>query len=290
MANFIPEIWSAALIANLRRDLVARSIATTQYEGEIRQQGDTVHIQRPVGLAATPYVPGVPVTYQVPASTTQALLIDQANESSFTVPDIAQVQGNVDRVAVFAAEASAALAESADAFVLGLAADAALDANEVELDLSDADPTAWDSVYRSMVMAGEMLDAGSVPRSGRFVVASPRLYAALQMDPTFLRATEIGDTVRLNGALGEIAGFQILRSANHPTRVVDGVVSDGSEDLVLFGHVNSIAYADQITNMEALRSPTSFADLVRMLHVFGSRILTPERLGRFAVKTVAEVD
>lgn len=284
ISNFVQEVWSAATIANLRKSLVARSVATTRWEGEIRNQGDTVRIQRPAALTAGAY--SGTVSYQVPTSGTQSLLIDQANYSAFTVTDIDKVQANVELVSMYTQESAYSLAALADKYVMDLVTAAGLNDREVTLDLSSADPDDWTDVYASMVQAGEFLDVADAPREGRFVVASPRLYAAMLQDDSFVRATDFGDAVRVRGAVGEINGFQVVRSNNVNKRVIAGSVA-GSADRLFYGVTNAIAYADQITEMEAMRAETAFSDLVRVLHVYGARIVQPELLGRLDVTTLA---
>ena len=44
VTSFIPEIWNARLLNALRADLVYTNLFNRNYEGEIRQAGDTVHI------------------------------------------------------------------------------------------------------------------------------------------------------------------------------------------------------------------------------------------------------
>jgi len=43
--TFIPEIWSGKLIEKFYSATVLASIANTDYEGEIKSQGDKVHIR-----------------------------------------------------------------------------------------------------------------------------------------------------------------------------------------------------------------------------------------------------
>ena len=44
VTNFIPEIWSARLLHNLDKAHVAVNLVNRNYEGEIRDKGDTVTI------------------------------------------------------------------------------------------------------------------------------------------------------------------------------------------------------------------------------------------------------
>ena len=44
VTSFIPEVWNARLLNALRADLVYTNLFNRNYEGDIRQAGDTVHI------------------------------------------------------------------------------------------------------------------------------------------------------------------------------------------------------------------------------------------------------
>ncbi|MGM8224806.1 P22 coat protein - protein 5 domain protein, partial (plasmid) [Clostridium perfringens] len=44
--NFIPQIWSARLLANLDKNLVYANAVNRDYEGEIKKFGDTVKINQ----------------------------------------------------------------------------------------------------------------------------------------------------------------------------------------------------------------------------------------------------
>ena len=44
LTTFIPELWAARLLANLEEAHVATAFVNRDYEGEIKQQGDTVRV------------------------------------------------------------------------------------------------------------------------------------------------------------------------------------------------------------------------------------------------------
>ena len=44
ISSFIPKVWSARLQENFHKALVFGSLCSRNYEGEISQWGDTVHI------------------------------------------------------------------------------------------------------------------------------------------------------------------------------------------------------------------------------------------------------
>ena len=96
--NFIPELWSARLLQNLDKTFVYPQCVNRDYENEIRNLGDTVHIQKFGDIQVADYTKatGVGATKDTGAGSTVALVIDQAKYFNFKVEDIEAVQANVN--------------------------------------------------------------------------------------------------------------------------------------------------------------------------------------------------
>src|SRR3954470_21488067 len=75
--TFIPEIWSGKLIEKFYASTVLAAISNTDYEGEIRNQGDTVHIRTKPTNTIRPYLVGGQLSVDRPASNIVDLKIDQ---------------------------------------------------------------------------------------------------------------------------------------------------------------------------------------------------------------------
>jgi len=273
LQNFIPTIWSARLLANLDKRLVFAQLTNRNYEGEIRQAGDTVKINKLSNLTVSDYTGSI--TYETPQSTQVTLTVDQQKYVAYKVDDVIAVQANVDLVDAYQARAAYALADAVDQYIASLYTGAG--AGTVSLDLTN-NP----DVYGAFVEARKLLNKKNVPTEGRWVVVSPELEAALLNDPKFVQATDQGDQVRRTGEIGSIAGFTVYVSNN----VVE--VTDSNTGYVyhkaVFGTNDAIAYAQQITKTEALRDPNSFTDLVRSLLVFGAAVIEPDALGVMDVR------
>jgi len=41
-------------------------------------------------------------------------------------------------------------------------------------------------------------------------------------------------------------------------------------------HASMVAFVNQLDNLESLRNPTKFADIVRGLNVYGAKVVKPE--------------
>jgi hypothetical protein len=132
--------------------------------------------------------------------------------------------------------------------------------------------TPTDAYDKILVPLSVKLDEADVPTEGRWLIAPPWLHGRLLLDGRFVKANEAGTTMGLrNGQVGDAAGFTIYKSNNT-------VNTTGDDYAVMAGTAQAISYAEQISTVEALRPQTSFADAVKGLHLWGSKVIRPECL------------
>lgn len=267
LTNFIPTIWSARLLANLDKALVYGNLVDRSYEGEVRF-GNTLKLNRPDNITVGDY--SGTVTYQSPTSTQRTLTINQQKYFAFKVDDISRVQANVDLVDAYSQRAAYALADAVDQYIASLYT--AAGAGTATLDITAATP----KVYEAFVELGRLLDEQNVPRQGRWVVVSPKVYAALLKDTNFVRATETGQQMLLTGAVGQVAGFSVFISNNVP------VVTN--QHKCLAGINTAIVFAGNVQEVESIRLQNEFATGVRGLYVFGAVVAEPNALAVLDVK------
>lgn len=96
--NFIPTVWSARLLANLDKNLVALQFVNRDYEGEISAYGDTVKINQLGDITIKDYTGADIDDPEELDSTQQILAIDKAKYFNFAVKDIDKAQSNVNLV------------------------------------------------------------------------------------------------------------------------------------------------------------------------------------------------
>ena len=266
--NFKPTIWSRELLYSLKKNLVARQIANTNYQGEITSEGDTVKIQTPDAINVGDY-DGSDITFQGLTSATQSLLIDRAKYFAFLVDDVDQAQSNVPLMQSYMVEASFSLADELDTHLFSLYTDADTDNVLTKEALTAA------NIYAKMVEAKKRLSAANVPQMGRWAVLSPDEVALLEQSDEFISASDLGDQVKQTGIVGRIAGFQVFESNN----VAEA--NDGTDDLrhLPFGHSIAWTLAEQIVSTEAGRREAGFSDFVKGLHVYGTKVVRPKALG-----------
>jgi len=127
------------------------------------------------------------------------------------------------------------------------------------------------NVIGKIVDLGTVLDEANCPESDRWLVI-PAKFAGLikQSDLKDASITGDGQSPLRNGRLGMIDRFTVYVSHN--------ISLSSSEFSVLAGHKMGITFASQMTNMETIRSETTFGDIIRGLQVYGFKVVKPEAL------------
>lgn len=271
-AHYRPEIWAAEFIVQLRKSLVyaGPQIVNHDYEGEIQQHGDTVHISGMGAVTVGDYAGTV--TYQDVDDTGTTLVIDQQKYFGVKVKDVdkAQSLNGGAAVAQIMQNAAYALSDAADQFVAAKYTD--ISAGNVLTAVTDL-TTDKGTAYNTLVDLGTVLDEANVPTEGRYAVVPPWYHALLRKDPNFINAEKSGTTAPLmNGQVGEAAGFAVLKSNNVPQP------SAGTTYVVQAGTPMAVSFANQLVENEALRDPDAFTDRLRGLHVYGGKVVYPDGL------------
>lgn len=280
IANFIPEVWSAALLKSLRDRLTYAQVGVINrnYEGDIARAGDTVHITNFVDPAIRPYTKDGTITWDLLTDATQALVVDQSNYFAFKVDDIDKRQALSGFVEEAATGAAHNLASAADDFVAGLMV-AGTDAGN---QLGSVTATTPGDAYELLVQLRGRLTRSNTPDDGRFAVVPPEFYALLLQDDRFIRADASGTTAGLrNGQAGRAAGFDVIESNRAPETSIE-TGADTAYTLIA-GHSSATTYAEQIANTEAMRLESTFGDGVRGLHLFGAKVIRPAQLATAVV-------
>ncbi|OQC73036.1 MAG: Major cardiolipin synthase ClsA [Candidatus Cloacimonetes bacterium ADurb.Bin003] len=122
--RFIPEVWSAKLMLNFERKLVYAGLCTRDYEGDVTQAGDTVHVNTLGNVSIQPYSPGATtVTPETLATTQLPLTIDQSHYFAFEVDDVDKRQVAGDLVADATRNGGYGFAKVVDEYIADLYTD-----------------------------------------------------------------------------------------------------------------------------------------------------------------------
>ena len=286
VANFIPEIWNAAIKSPYEKNLVygQSTIASNAWMGEITGIGDTVHISAITAPTIKAYAKGTPIEVEEAATTSTTLSIDQGNYFAFRVHDVDKVQAAGDFQGPATQAAAIGLRDNADKYLAGILKDGALAANKLgTLQVVNDDPAkaggSQTTAFKTLVLLSEKLNAQSVPTAGRYVVVGPKTYSALLMDPRFTRVDASGSADGLRNAIvGRAVGFDVLVSNNAP--------STAGRELAIAGVPDAFAFASQLVETEALRDQDHFGDIVRGLNVYGAAVARPEGIATADINVV----
>ena len=150
-------------------------------------------------------------------------------------------------------------------------------ANPITLTTSNGTTLANTDIYPVFTNARAILSKANVPATtgARWAVIDPDTTSLLLQDTEhFVRAGELGDKVvryglvggeevartaaQAPGFVGMVAGFAVYETPHIPR-------TSGGNKVLLFGDNEAISYAAQITEIEALRLQTTFANAVRGL-------------------------
>lgn len=265
VTSFIPELWSARLLYNLEKAHVAANLVNRNYEGQIKQQGDTVHINSIGAVTVKDYTRNSDIDNPEELTTEdQTLVIDQSKYFNFQIDDVDAAQASGDIMDTAMKRSAYALNDVSDAFLLTTIAAGVDAANKIGDGAAIA--LTKDNVYENIVALSTKLDKQNVPSDGRYIVIPPEVYALLLLDDRFVKASDsnTANATLLNGQVGSVAGFTVYKSNN---------VKYTTDHWEIPASVSySTTFAEQIVKTEAFRPEKRFSDAVKGLHVYGAKV------------------
>jgi hypothetical protein len=280
--NFIPEIWSGKLIENFYDATVLAAISNTDYEGEIRSMGDTVNIRTTPEITIKTYVKGQTLAVENPDKAKLQLVIDKGEYFACVEDDVDQVQSDIALMDQWSKDASERMKIKIDERVLtdvltdvdsnNKGATAGRISGDINLGAAGS-PVAITSsnVIDTIINMGTVLDEANAPEQDRFMIIPAKMAGYIkQSDLKDASITGDGSSPLRNGRLGMIDRFTLYVSHN--------LYKSGSEFSVIGGHKMGFTFASQMTNMETIRSETTFGNIIRGLQVYGYKVVKPEAL------------
>lgn len=136
--------------------------------------------------------------------------------------------------------------------------------------------STFTEAYNALKSCRTALGNCKVPSAARFAVVNPD-FSDLLLDPSgnLAKANEAGQASNLqNGAItGRLLGF---------SAVLETPLLNPGVPTVIGYQAAGAAFVSQMDTVEALRSPTKIADIVRGLHVYGTKIIRPTSVQVFA--------
>ncbi len=282
IANFIPTIWSARLLDHLDKRHVYLNLLNRDYEGEIKNYGDTVKVNQIGEVTIKDYEKGKDIDAPEDLSgDQQELRIDQAKYFNFAVDDVDNAQTNPKLMDKAMERAAYAMNDVVDAFAANLLAVNVHADNCIGSDTAPKTPTK-STAYDLLVDLGVKLTEANVPTVGRWVVIPAWYHGLLLKDDRFVgNGTDYNKAILEGGEVGKGAGFTIYVSNNVPN-------TTKTKYKIIGGTDQAGSYAEQILQTEAYRPEKRFSDAIKGLHVYGAKVFQSKCIAVLTANPAAE--
>lgn len=263
--NFIPEIWSKKLEKIFDKIVVMRKLVNTDWEGEIRNAGNTVHIRYFGNVTCNTYTREMTITFQTLGSNQDQLTIDQQQYWAFLVDDLDKAQSDVSIMEGYASRAAIAIRNVIDTRLLGHYSD--VPAGNVVGSAGAPIGITKDNLYDWLTHMGYLLDVANVSAEDRNFVFPPEIRKMMLQSPELrARGTIMVDETIKNGKIGTLAGFNLNVTTNMAQ-------VSGAYPLMFFTR-DFITFASQVSEVEKVRPYNMFVDAIKGLYLYGSKVPT----------------
>jgi hypothetical protein len=304
---FIPTLWSGKLLAKFYQNTMLSEVTNTDYEGELKNQGDTVRIRLAPSISISDYTVGQNLSYEVPTPIFQDMQVNKGKYFGVQVNDVLSYQSDMNLMNMFTEDAAKQLkiAIENEVFFNSFVTEGPAAANEggtagaisaaynLGTDIAPIDQATPENVLKAILRMSTVLDEQNVPEDGRFLIISP-FDRHLLMQSNIAQAYFTGDqasTIR-TGKIGMLDRFSVYVSnllpkgsagkalvAGLTDPATGGAVADAkARRTMIAGTKAATSFAMTINKTEPLRNQTDFGDIVRGLAVYGRKVVKPEAL------------
>lgn len=271
---FTPEVMSKKMLRNLDANSVWKGLVNHNWEGEIKEVGDTVIINQYGNIAVKDYVIGTPVEYEHPEGKNLILEVDQQKYFAFFIDKISRVQAKPELIDGYFDRAKVAINLEKDTYLSTLA-------------FAGIDPTSLinktgldkDNIYSYFTgLMGALRWANVIQNNGTgfdgkrpFAVVDPDIYGVMLAAPENTKATVEGDKTTREGTVLKFAGFDVKVSTHSDKTAAD--------KKVIVGTTEAVTLADQITETQTIRDKDSIGGAYCSgLYVYGAKVVQPKAL------------
>ncbi|MBQ7384039.1 MAG: P22 coat protein - protein 5 domain protein [Clostridia bacterium] len=263
ITNFIPTIWSETLYTQLDKQYIAVANSNREFEGDIKEKGSVVRICGVGEVTVSDYTKNTDMsTPQSLSDTVKELAVDQAKYFNFQIDDIDKAQCTPKLMDAAMKVAANALANEADAHIFGLYADAG---NTVKVESATEE-----NIIDALIKARTKLYENNVSDANDVVIEVSPAVAELILKAKVNLATD--NTASLeNGCIGSIGGCKIFVSNNI---IADSESVEGVTFYKCMARTRrAIAFAEQLSEINAYRPEKRFADAVKGLYLYGAKVV-----------------
>lgn len=259
ITNFIQTIWSKKIQdeLELKCKLVDNCLRT--YEGDCKY-ARTVKILGVGEPEIIAYDGTTPLTYEDMKDKGQDLVIDQQYAFRFKVDDVNEAQSVPGLKEEYQRKAVHGLAIKRDSYVASLI-------QGVTNNVTTATALTQEAVKEAIDAAIVELRERNFDEDG-VIEITPAVYNVFK-NCLITLSTDNPEYIK-KGKVGVYDGFDVIMSNN--------MAKDDSHAYCAIRGKKAIAFAGQINEVEALRSESFFADLIRGLDTFGGKVIDEARI------------
>lgn len=260
ITNFISTVWSENLLKQLEKQYIGVMNCNREFEGNIDHLGANVKICGVGDVTVSDYTKNTDMSAPEEISDYGTTLkIDRAKYFNFQIDDVDKAQSNPKLMDEAMRNAAAALANEADAYIYSLYPEASFVINN--------DSVTAESIIDNIIDLKTAMMRANVTNADDIVVEVSPEVAALITKAKIDLGSDNYEALEA-GLLGKIAGCKIYVSNNI-------VVTDDDVHQCIVRTKRSVAFAEQISEVEAYRPEKRFADAVKGLHLYGAKVVYP---------------
>ena len=193
------------------------------------------------------------------------LTINYAKYFNFQIDDVDRAQANPKLMQLALKNAANALANDADSYVFSLHSQAGKTLT--------SEAVTTENIIDILIDARTALFEGNVSDPGDIVIEVSPEIAGLILKAKVHLSTDNTDSLEA-GCIGSIGGCKIFVSSN----IVKVEGESGYTHKCFARTKRAIAFAEQLSEIDAYRPELRFADAVKGLHLYGAKVVYPKEM------------
>ena len=265
--NFVPKIWAKQINRALERALGFAEDCNRQYEGDVRQMGDTVKVLGVGKPTITKQVGGSIVLKDPEAveDTSVDMVINRVAYFNYLVDDIDRRQAVGGLMDALSAESSEGTANAMDEDIAALAGSA--DAPKL---YKTTTAITVDNILKQIDLGVQKLMENDVKPETKIVITVPPWFKTI-LRQAYVQLDTNNSAMLKNGRVGQYDNV-IVKMSNNCHRN-----SDNGHDIMLRTQ-RAVAFANPLTHVEPYRPEKRFADAVKGFVLYGTKIVRPKEM------------
>lgn len=282
----IPEVWSKLALKKFYAATFMSQVCNTDYEGEIKKEGDKVIIRQVADITIRDYEKGQTLLPEYPQAPNKYLYIDRAKYWFVGIDKVDEHQSDMDWMAEWGKDAIEQikirwerdfLADIyADAHAKNKGATAGIESGSINLGVTGTPLVVTKTnAVDVIVSVGQVFDEQNVPAEDRAIIIPNWFATALKLSDLKAAYLTGDDTSPLrNGKVGRVNDMDVYQS-----NLLSTVVDTGKKCWnVVAMQKSGASFASQIVESEIVSPPNIFGKFHRGLQVCGWEGLKPEAI------------